>query len=130
MNSPECAFDAPMTPSANGHYVSMVAHTAAYAAPFETRHDPHCPRSEGLAQWWESLMFMTTAVRVRSSWVSSTLECLVLWSTSPTRCPSTGIGRRRRRMRRLHERIPSPRPKNNVTAATPAVLHLLKLLGS
>jgi hypothetical protein len=44
-----------------------------------------------------------------------TLERLVLWSTPPTRCPSTGIGRRRRRIRRLHERIPSVARKNNAT---------------
>src|SRR5680860_662626 len=44
-----------------------------------------------------------------------TLERLVLWSTPPTRCPSTGIGRRRRRIRRLHKRIPSPTRKNNAT---------------
>jgi hypothetical protein len=29
---------------------------------------PHYPRSQGLAEWWDSLMFMTTDARVRSSW--------------------------------------------------------------
>ena len=44
-----------------------------------------------------------------------TLERLVLWSTPPTRCPSTGIGRSRRRIRRLHERIRPPPRKNIAT---------------
>ena len=44
-----------------------------------------------------------------------TLEPLVLWSTPPTRCPSTGIERRRRRIRRRHERISPLARKTNAT---------------
>jgi len=63
--------DAPMTPSANGHYVSMVAHTAALRRTVrDPARSPHYPRSLGLAEWWDSLMFMTTDARVRSSWVT------------------------------------------------------------
>jgi hypothetical protein len=44
-----------------------------------------------------------------------TVDGLALSSTSPTRCPFTGIGRRHRRIRRLHERIRPPTRKNNAT---------------
>jgi hypothetical protein len=44
-----------------------------------------------------------------------TLERLVLWSTSPTTCSTTGTGRRRRRIRRLHEGIRPPPRKINAT---------------
>jgi len=60
-----------MTPSANGHYVSMVVHTAALC---RTVRDPARSLTilgiTGLAEWWDSLMFMTTDARVRSSWVT------------------------------------------------------------
>jgi len=59
-----------MTPSANGNYVSMVAHTAALRRTVREPTIPHYPRSRGLVEWWESLMFMTTDARVRSSWVT------------------------------------------------------------
>jgi hypothetical protein len=44
-----------------------------------------------------------------------TVDRLAMSSTSPTRCPTTGTGRRRRRIRRLHERIRPPQRKNNAT---------------
>src|SRR5665647_3159214 len=56
--------------SSNGHCVAMVAHTGALRRTFETPHDPSHPRSQGPAEWWDSLMFMTTDARVRSSWVT------------------------------------------------------------
>jgi hypothetical protein len=61
---------APMTPSSNGHYVSMVAHTGAYVGPFETPRDPSLLGLKGLMVWWDSLMFMTADARVRSNWVT------------------------------------------------------------
>mgnify|MGYP000665646433 CR=1 FL=1 len=48
----------------------VVAYTPPYAGPFETRNIPHCSGSAGLVWWWDSLPFMATDARVRSSWVT------------------------------------------------------------
>ena len=87
---------------------TLVIRDSTRAAPTSSQRRPSA-RSD-------SLMFMTTDARVRSSWV--TFEPLsASCSGQPHRQggPSTGIGRRRRRIRRLHERIRLPTRKNNAT---------------
>jgi hypothetical protein len=106
----------PGDPSSNGHCVAMVAHTGALRRTFETPHDPS-PSSVSRTRGMVGLVDVHDHRRSGSLQLGHlrTLERLVLWSTPPPRCPSTGIGRRRRRIRRLHERISPPTRKNNAT---------------
>src|SRR5450759_1478529 len=87
-----------------------------YAGPFETPHDPSL---SSVSRTRRVVGLVNVHDHRRSGSLQlghlRILERLVLWSTPPTRCPSTGIGRRRRRIRRLHERIRPPPPKNNAT---------------
>jgi len=102
--------------SSNGHCVAMVAHTGALRRTFETPHDPS-PSSVSRTRGMVGLVDVHDHRRSGSLQLGHlrTRERLVLWSTPPPRCPSTGIGRRRRRIRRLHERISPPTRKNNAT---------------
>jgi hypothetical protein len=49
---------------------SEVAHTAALRRTVREPTIPDYPRSRGLVEWWDSLIFMTADARVRSRWVT------------------------------------------------------------